>query len=157
MLDSPCNNIAVNNKRKELHKTKKSKYIWKNIFTLFLTVLFIVNNIIFLSLFLNYSSGVDFMISAFLLFTIVDLLHLSLLSKFNFFKISFFDTSNKNFTLLTFSFIILIIANLIFGYDIYYQARGGIGAGFITIYPFLLLVGFNDFTAIMFLQHYRTN
>jgi hypothetical protein len=134
---------------KEFHKKKKGNSNWKII----LILLFIVDVILsfWLSQYGSSGYGIELIQFSFLLLPIINLLHLSLLSRND-----PLITDKNNFVLLKVSFTILIIANLMVGYNVYDQARDGIGLGFLGFYPLIFVVAINDLIALLFLQHYTT-
>ena len=104
----------------------------------------------------EYSSrghGIELIQFSFVVLPITNLFHLSLL-----FGYDPLINNKNNFGLLKVSFIILIIANFMVGYNLYDQARFGIGPGFIAAFPIIFVLGINDLIAILlyiFTQHPR--
>jgi hypothetical protein len=129
---------------------KKSNPIWKIIFIL----LFIVDTLLYfwLSLYGSSGYGIELIQFSFLLLPVISLFHLSLQSGYN-----RLITDKKNFGLLKVSFTLLIIVNLMVWYNVYAQARDGIGLGFLGFYLLMFVVAINDLIALLFLQHYKTS
>jgi hypothetical protein len=118
---------------------KKGNPIWK----VFFILLFIVDTIIgYFWLFESKGYGLELIKISFILLPIVNLLLLI--------SYDMLITKGGSLGLLKVSFILLIIINLMFGYNVYEQERYGLGAGFLTIIPFISVLAFNDLIAVLF-------
>ena len=128
---------------------EKPYHTWKGI----LILLLIVNTLLAFWLLLNGSGySIGLIQFSFFLLPIINLFHLSSL-----FGYELRSTNKNNFGFLKIIFILLIIVNLMVGYNVYDQARDGIGLGFLGFYPLMFVVAINDLIALLFLQHYTTS